>query len=102
MGAGYHQPIQQRSCIACQGTAKPVRAVYARVFELCCSHTDPSALAASFHRPANQTKSLLFPFDISYRCRITPPPMETWKQFEANELTHSAAHHLLAVYEVGL
>jgi Mn-dependent DtxR family transcriptional regulator len=23
--------------------------------------------------------------------------METWKEFEANELTHSAAHHLLAI-----
>ncbi len=29
-------------------------------------------------------------------------PMETWKEFEANELTHSAAHHLVAIYEVGL
>jgi Mn-dependent DtxR family transcriptional regulator len=28
--------------------------------------------------------------------------MDTWKAFEANELTHSAAHHLLAIYEVGL
>lgn len=27
--------------------------------------------------------------------------MDTWKAFEANELTHSAAHHLLAIYEVG-
>ena len=27
--------------------------------------------------------------------------METWKEFEANELTHSAAHHLLAIHEVG-
>src|SRR3990172_3200284 len=27
--------------------------------------------------------------------------MDTWKEFEANELTHSAAHHLLAIYEVG-
>jgi DtxR family Mn-dependent transcriptional regulator len=27
--------------------------------------------------------------------------MEIWKEFEANELTHSAAHHLLAIYEVG-
>src|SRR5262249_22511451 len=27
--------------------------------------------------------------------------METWKEFEANELTHSAAHHLLAIYAVG-
>jgi DtxR family transcriptional regulator, Mn-dependent transcriptional regulator len=27
--------------------------------------------------------------------------METWKEFEANELTHSAAHHLVAIYEVG-
>jgi DtxR family Mn-dependent transcriptional regulator len=28
--------------------------------------------------------------------------MDTWKTFEANELTHSGAHHLLAIYEVGL
>jgi DtxR family Mn-dependent transcriptional regulator len=28
--------------------------------------------------------------------------MDTWKEFEANELTHSAAHHLVAIYEVGL
>jgi len=28
--------------------------------------------------------------------------METWKEFEANELTHSAAHHLLAIHELGL
>lgn len=28
--------------------------------------------------------------------------MDTWKTFEANELTHSAAHHLLAIYDVGL
>ena len=28
--------------------------------------------------------------------------MQTWKEFEANELTHSAAHHLLAIYESGL
>jgi DtxR family transcriptional regulator, Mn-dependent transcriptional regulator len=28
--------------------------------------------------------------------------MDTWKEFEANELTHSAAHHLQAIYEVGL
>ncbi|MBI3401147.1 MAG: metal-dependent transcriptional regulator [Acidobacteria bacterium] len=27
--------------------------------------------------------------------------MDTWKEFEANELTHSAAHHLLAVDQVG-
>lgn len=27
--------------------------------------------------------------------------METWKEFEANELTHSAAHHLLAIAEMG-
>jgi Mn-dependent DtxR family transcriptional regulator len=27
--------------------------------------------------------------------------METWKEFEANELTHSAAHHLLAIHAVG-
>ena len=28
--------------------------------------------------------------------------MVTWKEFDANELTHSAAHHLLAIDEVGL
>lgn len=27
--------------------------------------------------------------------------MEIWKEFEANELTHSAAHHLLAIHELG-
>jgi len=27
--------------------------------------------------------------------------METWKEFDANELTHSAAHHLLAIHEMG-
>src|SRR3990167_9738812 len=27
--------------------------------------------------------------------------MDTWKEFEANELTHSAAHHLLAIHGVG-
>ena len=27
--------------------------------------------------------------------------METWKHFEANRLTHSAAHHLCAIHEVG-
>ena len=27
--------------------------------------------------------------------------VDTWKEFEANELTHSGAHHLLAIYEVG-
>jgi len=27
--------------------------------------------------------------------------MDTWKAFEANELTHSAAHHLFAIHEVG-
>lgn len=27
--------------------------------------------------------------------------MEVWKEFEANELTHSAAHHLLAIDELG-
>lgn len=27
--------------------------------------------------------------------------MDTWKEFEANELTHSAAHHLVAIDEVG-
>ena len=28
--------------------------------------------------------------------------MDTWKEFEANDLTHSGAHHLVAIYEVGL
>ena len=28
--------------------------------------------------------------------------MEIWKEFEANDLTHSAAHHLLAIHRVGL
>lgn len=28
--------------------------------------------------------------------------METWKHFEANELTHSAAHHLSAIHQVGV
>lgn len=27
--------------------------------------------------------------------------MQTWKEFGANELTHSAAHHLLAIHEMG-
>jgi DtxR family Mn-dependent transcriptional regulator len=27
--------------------------------------------------------------------------VETWKEFEANELTHSAAHHLLAIHKLG-
>jgi DtxR family transcriptional regulator, Mn-dependent transcriptional regulator len=27
--------------------------------------------------------------------------MEIWKEFEANELTHSAAHHLLAIQTLG-
>jgi Mn-dependent DtxR family transcriptional regulator len=27
--------------------------------------------------------------------------METWKEFGANELTHSAAHHLIAISEIG-
>jgi DtxR family transcriptional regulator, Mn-dependent transcriptional regulator len=27
--------------------------------------------------------------------------VDTWKEFEANELTHSGAHHLLAIHEVG-
>ncbi|HSA03548.1 MAG TPA: metal-dependent transcriptional regulator, partial [Candidatus Paceibacterota bacterium] len=27
--------------------------------------------------------------------------METWKQYDANALTHSAAHHLLAIHELG-
>ena len=27
--------------------------------------------------------------------------MDTWKEFDANELTHSASHHLHAIHEVG-
>jgi DtxR family transcriptional regulator, Mn-dependent transcriptional regulator len=27
-------------------------------------------------------------------------PMDTWKQFEENAITHSAAHHLLAIMEL--
>jgi Mn-dependent DtxR family transcriptional regulator len=27
--------------------------------------------------------------------------VETWKEFDANELTHSAAHHLMAIDELG-
>lgn len=27
--------------------------------------------------------------------------METWKEFDANEVTHSVAHHLLAIHELG-
>jgi Mn-dependent DtxR family transcriptional regulator len=27
--------------------------------------------------------------------------MENWKQFDANEVTHSVSHHLLAIYELG-
>ncbi len=27
--------------------------------------------------------------------------METWKQFDANVLTHSATHHLFAIHELG-
>lgn len=27
--------------------------------------------------------------------------MEIWKSFEANELTHSAAHHLVAIHQLG-
>lgn len=40
-------------------------------------------------------------FDISNRRRIYPPLVETWKEFEANELTHSAAHHLISIHELG-
>lgn len=27
--------------------------------------------------------------------------METWKEFEANEVTHSVVHHLMAIHELG-
>src|SRR4029078_6630109 len=39
---------------------------------------------------------------MSNKSSVYKPVMETWKQFEANELTHSAAHHLLAIHEGGL
>lgn len=39
---------------------------------------------------------------MSNNGKIYKSVMDTWKQFEANELTHSAAHHLLAIHEVGL
>ena len=39
-------------------------------------------------------------FDISNRSPILNA-VETWKQFEANRLTHSAAHHLRAIHELG-
>lgn len=40
-------------------------------------------------------------FDIPNSCLVYQIVVETWKEFEANELTHSAAHHLLAIYDVG-
>ena len=48
------------------------------------------------------TKIVHFLFDMPNDRSVNPSTMETWKEFEANELTHSAAHHLLAIYEVGL
>ena len=44
----------------------------------------------------------LFLFDLSNSRVVFRTSMETWKEFEANELTHSAAHHLLAIHELGL
>ncbi len=40
---------------------------------------------------------------LPYKSNVwyTKHVMDTWKEFEANELTHSAAHHLLAIHEVG-
>jgi len=40
-------------------------------------------------------------FDISNTRVVFQPLVETWKEFEANELTHSGAHHLLAIHELG-
>jgi len=40
-------------------------------------------------------------FDIPNSSMVSRTAMETWKEFEANELTHSAAHHLLAIEELG-
>jgi Mn-dependent DtxR family transcriptional regulator len=48
-----------------------------------------------------QTISILFLFDISNSRPVFRTTVETWKEFEANELTHSAAHHLLAIHELG-
>src|SRR5687767_14041171 len=37
--------------------------------------------------------------DTSTICMVYQSnPMDTWKEFEANELTHSGAHHLLAIF----
>jgi len=68
-------------------------------------------LRPSFDRPALFQREAGFFFlvrDSSTTCLTcqTHVPyanrdMETWKEFEANELTHSAAHHLLAIYAVG-
>src|SRR5216683_229186 len=44
---------------------------------------------------------MLFLVDISNKCPVLPTLVETWKEFEANELTHSAAHHLMAIDELG-
>jgi DtxR family Mn-dependent transcriptional regulator len=44
---------------------------------------------------------LRFLFDIPNVRHVSTTSVETWKEFEANELTHSAAHHLLAIDELG-
>src|SRR5438045_7249608 len=46
---------------------------------------------------------LLVSFCLTYKTSVMylELSMETWKEFEANELTHSAAHHLLAIHELG-
>lgn len=38
---------------------------------------------------------------MSNTCSVYQRAVETWKEFDANELTHSAAHHLLAIHEQG-
>lgn len=42
-----------------------------------------------------------FLFDISIKRFIDGFDMETWKEFDASEVTHSVAHHLLAIHELG-
>lgn len=40
-------------------------------------------------------------FDISNKYPVNQITVETWKEFDANEVTHSVAHHLLAIHELG-
>ncbi len=45
---------------------------------------------------------IAFVFDISNGEAVYQTGVETWKEFENNELTHSGAHHLIAIHELGL